>query len=98
MGKLDREKLLTGRTVVVGGYDADFFDRERLRTAGATVSMSAVTAMQDGVPFPIVTNLRQDVNTCLSTGSVSYTHLDVYKRQADRRRGPPPARTSNRWA
>lgn len=76
LGKLDREKLLTGRTVVVGGYDADFFDRERLRTAGATVSMSAVTAMQDGVPFPIVTNLRQDVNTCLSTGYFGLSMLE----------------------
>lgn len=76
LGKLDREKLLTGRTVVVGGYDADFFDRERLRTAGATVAMSAVTAMQDGVPFPIVTNLRQDVNTCLNTGYFGLSMLE----------------------
>ena len=76
LGKLDREKLLTGRTVVVGGYQADFFDRERLRTAGATVAMSAVTAMQDGVPFPIVTNLRQDVNTCLNTGYFGLSMLE----------------------
>ena len=76
LGQLAREKLLTGRTVVVGGYDADFFDRERLRTAGATVAMSAVTAMQDGVPFPIVTNLRQDVNTCLNTGYFGLSMLE----------------------
>lgn len=76
LGKLDQEKLLTDRTVVVGGYQADFFDRERLRTAGASVAMSAVTAMQDGVGFPIVTNLRQDINTCLSSGFFGLSLLE----------------------
>lgn len=82
VGKLTQEGILTDRTVVVGGYDTDFFDRERLRTAGATVAMSAVTAMQDGVPFPIVTNLKQDINTCLSTGYYGMSMLDEMRQAA----------------
>lgn len=82
LAKLTQEGVLTDRTIIVGGYDTDFFDRERLRTAGATVAMSAVTAMQDGVGFPIVTNLRQDINTCLSTGYFGMNMLDEMKQAA----------------
>ncbi len=82
LGKLDKEGLLRENTLVVGGYDTDFFDRERLRTAGSTVSISAVTAMQDCLPFPIVTNLRQDINTCLSTGYFGLSMLDEMRQAA----------------
>lgn len=82
LGKLTQEGVLHDRTIVIGGYDTDFFDRERLRTAGATVTMSAVTAMQDGVSFPIVTNLKQDINTCLSTGYYGMSMLDEMKLAA----------------
>ena len=82
LGKLTQEGALNDRTIVIGGYDTDFFDRERLRTAQATVAMSAVTAMQDGVSFPIVTNLRQDINTCLSTGYYGMSMLDEMKLAA----------------
>lgn len=82
VGKLQQEGVLSDRTIVVGGYDTDFFDRERLRTAGATVAMSAVTAMQDGVPFPVVTNLRQDINTCLGTGYYGMNMLDEMRQAA----------------
>ena len=82
IGKLNEERLLSPRTVVVGGAQADFFDRERLRTAGATLAMSAVEAMQDGHGFPIVQNLRQDVNTCLSTGFYGLSMLGEMRQAA----------------
>lgn len=82
IGKLNDEGLIRENTIVVGGYDADFFDRERLRTAGSSVAMSAVTAMQDGVGLPIVTMLSQNINTCLSTGYYGMSMIDEMRQAA----------------
>lgn len=59
---------LSERTVVLHCLLTDFFDRERMRTAGAHAALSAVEAMQNALPFPAVELLRQDINTALGTG------------------------------
>lgn len=73
---------LTGRTVLLQSVFTDFYDRERIRTAGASVALSAVSAMQDALPFPAVAFLRQDINTALGTGYYGVSMLEEMKAAA----------------
>lgn len=73
---------LTAKTVLVQSVYTDFYDRERIRTAGASAALSAVSAMQDALPFPAVEFLRQDVNTALGSGYYGVSMLDEMRAAA----------------
>lgn len=79
---INDEGALGKRSVLLNSFHTDFFDRERLRTAGAHVSLSAVGAMQEGLTLPVVTMLRQDINTALGTGYYGVSMLDEMKQAA----------------
>ena len=48
-----------------------------------------------GVTLSEVMNITREMNLNANGGAVSYTHLDVYKRQALRLKFPPSPRSGN---
>lgn len=82
VGVINDQGGLSERTTLLNSFYTDFFDRERLRTAGSNVSFSAVAGMQDGLTLPIVTMLRQNINTALGTGYYGVSMLDEMKAAA----------------
>lgn len=79
---INDQGALTSKTTLFNCFYADYFDRERIRTAGAHTSFSAVAAMQDGLKLPIVTMLRQNINTALGTGLYGVSMLDEMRAAA----------------
>lgn len=73
---------LTENTVLINAFDTDFYDRERIRTARAKVSLSALTAIHDAHEFPIVTLLKQDINASLGTGCYGVSMLEEMRAAA----------------
>lgn len=79
---IHEQGALSPKTTLLNCFYTDYFDRERLRTAGANTSFSAIAAMQDGLKFPIVTMLRQNINTALGTGYYGVSMLDEMRAAA----------------
>lgn len=82
IAKINDSGALTEKTVVLQSLFTDFFDRERLRTAGSSVSICPSDSIHDGIHPPIVTYLKQDINTSISTGITGYSMLEEMKLAA----------------
>jgi cytosine/adenosine deaminase-related metal-dependent hydrolase len=70
---------LSERTVLLQSLFTDFFDRERIRTAKASVSLCPSDALHDGIQLPLVTFLKQDINTSIGTGYCGSSMLEEMK-------------------
>ena len=70
---------LSKRTVLLQSLFTDFFDRERIRTAKSSISLCPSDALHDGMQLPIVTLLRQDINTSIGTGYCGTSMLEEMK-------------------
>lgn len=82
IAKINDSGALTEKTVVLQSLFTDFFDRERLRTAGSSVSICPSDSIHDGIHPPIVTLLKQDINTSICTGITGHSMLEEMKLAA----------------
>lgn len=82
IAKINDSGALSGKTVIIQALFTDFFDRERLRTAGSSVSICPSDSLHDGIHPPIVTLLKQDINTSICTGITGHSMLDEMKLAA----------------
>jgi cytosine/adenosine deaminase-related metal-dependent hydrolase len=82
IAKINDSEALSEKTVLLQSLFTDFFDRERLRTAGSSVSLCASDSIHDGIHPPIVDFLKQDINTSICTGITGHSMLEEMKLAA----------------
>ena len=76
-------RLGATHSVIFGGFSADAI-RDRILDAGATLVLTADGGYRRGKVVPLKPHVDEALKHCPSVRhvvAVSYTHLDVYKRQ-----------------